>query len=399
MFVVVHAWLGFIGLTAPTLPWGDVIVVYNTWIQNAFEGYWVGINGPWVYPILALLPMLAARLFGQDLYGLGWLALTCCANAAVFAFLLYARSVKRYSSAELRCAAAWWWLAFLLLLGPVALGRIDTFTVAFVIIGLLIALAHPAIAGIFLAIATWIKVWPITLAIAVIITIKRRFRFAVAAATTAVTVLAVGLALGAGANIFSFVSQQTSRGLQVEAPVSTVWMWLAFFRLPGSKVYYESDILTFQVKGVGAELADFLTTPLLACAMLLLFLLGLYVMRTGASVQRVLPSLSLALVTALILFNKVGSPQFMLWLSAPLIAGILWQGKKFLPLAVIAGVLAALTQLIYPYLYDWLLSLEPWMLGVLTIRNLGECLLFVLAVRSLWRARQHAQPAVVGAIP
>ncbi|WP_188677419.1 glycosyltransferase 87 family protein [Subtercola lobariae] len=401
-FIVIHLWLGIMGLVGPGLPWGDVTIVYNDWIQHGLDGYWVGIDGPFVYPLLALVPMIAAMGFGSSLYGVGWLLLVVIANATVFAFILNSRATAEPSdevaiadrgqfTPNIRYLAAWWWLAFLLLLGPVALGRIDTFEVDLVIVGLLLAMRRPAIAGVLLALATWVKVWPAALIVAVVIAAKKRVAVAVGAAVTAIGVAIIGFLLGAGSNLFSFVSQQTGRGLQIEAPVSLPWMWMAYLRVPGSKVYYDQDILTFQVKGNGGSIADFLTTPMLAVAVAAVLVLGVYVVRSGASITRVLPSLSLALVTALIVFNKVGSPQFMLWISAPVILGIIWQGREFRQFAVIAAVLGALTQLIYPYLYDWLLSLDPLMLLVLTARNVLVVVLFALAVRSLFRARVRAK--------
>ncbi|RFA09639.1 hypothetical protein B7R54_10725 [Subtercola boreus] len=409
-FAAIHLWLGYVGLTAPTLPWGDVTVVYNTWIHNGLAGYWVGIDGPWVYPLLALAPMIAAMALGGSLYGTTWFLLVVIANGAVLAFILNSRATKVAPEAEpaqtalpngtpapdarptgfspnIRFVAAWWWLAALLLLGPVALGRIDTFEVALVIVGLLLAIRRPAVAGVLLAAATWVKVWPIAMVVAVMIATKRRWTVAIAAAATAAVIAGVGLALGAGANLFSFVTQQTGRGLQIEAPISTPFMWGAYLRLPGSVVYYDQDILTFQVKGAGGPIADVLTTPLLALAVLAILLIGVWVVRSGASVTEVLPPLALALVSALIVFNKVGSPQFMLWLTAPVILGIIWQGKRFRTFAIIAAVLALLTQIIYPYYYDWLISLNTFMLVTLSLRNLLVCVLFVLALRALVKTR------------
>ncbi|MDF2444545.1 MAG: hypothetical protein JWR01_2748 [Subtercola sp.] len=412
VFAAIHLWLGYVGLTAPTLPWGDVTVVYNTWIHNGFDGYWVGIDGPWVYPLLALAPMIAAMALGGPLYGTTWFLLVVIANGAVLAFILNSRATRTAPAADqtpnpalqpdgtsapdarpsgfspnIRFVAAWWWLAALLLLGPVALGRIDTFEVALVIVGLLLAIRRPAVAGVLLAAATWVKVWPIAMVVAVMIATKRRWTVAIAAAVTAAVIAGVGLALGAGANLVSFVTQQTGRGLQIEAPISTPFMWGAYLKLPGSVVYYDQDILTFQVKGAGGPIADVLTTPLLALAVLALLLIGTWVVRSGAAVAEVLPPLALALVAALIVFNKVGSPQFMLWLTAPVILGIIWQGKRFRTFAIISAVLALLTQVIYPYYYDWLISLNTFMLATLTVRNLLVCVLFVLAVRALVKTR------------
>ena len=107
----------------------------------------------------------------------------------------------------------------------------------------------------------------------------------------------------------------------------------------------------------------------------------------GAEFDRLFPPLLLALVVTLIAFNKVGSPQFMGWLAAPVIFGLLIRRAAWRAPALLVAVLAALTQLIYPYLYDWLLVAHPAMVLLLTLRNLLEFVLLGWAVREIWRAR------------
>ena len=45
------------------------------------------------------------------------------------------------------------------------------------------------------------------------------------------------------------MTDQTDRGLQLEAPVSAFYLWRAVARIPGSFIYYDRDLLTFQVAG------------------------------------------------------------------------------------------------------------------------------------------------------
>jgi hypothetical protein len=386
-FFLVHAWLGYLGLTNANLPFGDVTLVYRPWVENALTGNVVGITEPWVYPIVALLPMLAAMVLGPDLYAEGWLLVVVVTNASVLAFLL-SRGRPGGSGNRIRMRAAWWWIAFLLLLGPVALGRIDTMTVAIAMAGLLLAQTKPAVAGMLLAIATWIKVWPAALAAVVVIAIRKRAIAAIAAVGTGVVIAGIALLLGSGANLLGFVSQQTGRGLQIESPVSTIWMWLAYAN-PGSfRVYYDTQILTFQVTGPGSEAASAIMTPLMVVALAAVLLLGVFVVRTGARATHVLPPLSLAVVTALIVFNKVGSPQFVLWLAAPMVLGLVSTGRRFQVPAIVAAVIAGLTQILYPFAYNGLLYGDPITIGVLSARNLLMVALLVIAIRLVWQSRR-----------
>ncbi|WP_368499490.1 glycosyltransferase 87 family protein [Herbiconiux sp. A18JL235] len=388
VFLAVHLWLGYSGLTHPNLPFGDVTNVYRPWVEQSLEGYRLGIDGPWVYPLLAFVPMLASMVLGPDLYGVGWMLMVTLADAAVFAYLLTG-SRRTGSAGGRRIVAAWWWLLFLLLIGPVAVGRIDIFTVDLVIAGLLVIRNRPAVAGVLLALATWVKVWPAAVIAAAVIAMRTRLRVAVGAGVTLVAVAVAALAMGAGLNVFSFVTEQTGRGLQVEAPVSTIWMWLASAGT-GARAYYDFDILTFQVTGAGSDVAAMLMTPLLVVAVAVVLVFAVIVVRSGTPSTVVLPPLVLALVMALIVFNKVGSPQFMVWLSAPIILGIVTQGRRFFAPAVLAFVMGGLTQIIYPNGYDWLLGLDPLMIGVLTLRNGLSIVMLVLATVMLWRSRRTA---------
>ncbi len=125
--------------------------------------------------------------------------------------------------------------------------------------------------------------------------------------------------------------------------------------------------------------------PLLGAAVIAVLLIGIRAVRRGVPVTRILPELSLGLVAAFIAFNKVGSPQYVAWLAAPVILGLVYQGRGFRRPALLVAVTAGLTQLFYPYLYDHLLLAEPDMVLVLSLRNLLYFVLLGWAVAALWR--------------
>ncbi len=101
------------------------------------------------------------------------------------------------------------------------------------IAGCLWLVGRPWIASVLLAIATWIKVWPAALLAAAIIARAAPDRGASAGALiVSVAVIWAVVALGGGAHVFGFVSDQTDRGLQLEAPVSTFYLWRAVARHP-----------------------------------------------------------------------------------------------------------------------------------------------------------------------
>ncbi|MFM9644458.1 hypothetical protein ACKI1X_48590, partial [Streptomyces turgidiscabies] len=70
--------------------------------------------------------------------------------------------------------AAWFWLAFLVVLGPVGLYRLEAITVALAIVGCLWLVGRPWAAAMLLTAATWMKVWPAALLAAAVIALRRR---------------------------------------------------------------------------------------------------------------------------------------------------------------------------------------------------------------------------------
>lgn len=377
-FVVVHGWLIWLCLNAVGWPLGDVEGVYRPWAELSVSGgAIVGIDTPFVYPILALVPMLLALAFGSAGYAIVWLGLVTVLDATAFAVLLGTRTAP----SKRRVGAAWWWLAFLLLLGPIALARIDSVTVPLVIIAMLWLRTRPFWGVVLLTVATWVKVWPAAALAALFVVSPRRWRVALIAVLTSVAIVVIALILGSGLNVFSFVSQQTQRGIQIESPVGTFWMWLAALGVPGTTVYYDFDILTFQVSGPGTQVAALVMTPVLVLGAAVVLALGLLAHRRGAAIGTLLPPLVLALVLTMITINKVGSPQFISWIAAPIVLGLVVSGARWSTPAILGVVLAALTQLIYPYFYDGLLVPTVPMVLVLTLRNLLE---FVVLGWALW---------------
>jgi hypothetical protein len=379
---------------------GDVTSVYKFWVdQLVVNDFQVGIDSQWVYPIVAFVPMILSLAFGPTLYASTWLSLVMLLNIVAFGLLTGWGRTRTHN------AAAWWWVAFLLLLGPIALGRIDSVTVPLGMIGVLLLARHPRVAALVLTVATWIKIWPAALLAAIIITVRQRTTVLVTAITTSLLIIATALLMGSGSNVFSFVTQQTGRGLQIESPISTIWLWMARAGVPGTFVYYDQAILTFQVDGPGSDLAASVMTPLLAIAALAICALGFLAVRRGASTIELLPALALALVTAFIVFNKVGSPQFESWLAVPVVFGLVTQlqgGRSFRVPVILVLAIAALTQTVYPYLYGYLLAVNPIMLITITTRNLLLIAVLAWAVASivrLYRSAEHAEALDAPATP
>jgi hypothetical protein len=193
--------------------------------------------------------------------------------------------------------------------------------------------------------------------------------------------------LGGGEYLLSFVTQQTGRGLQIESGLGTFWMWDSLFHPEHTSIYYDGTILTYQLRGPGVEIAAAIATPLIGIAVAALLVIAVLATRRGVPAAELLPPLALAITTALIVFNKVGSPQFVTWLAVPIVLGLATRatghGMSFRVPAIIALAIAGLTQIMYPNFYQEVLQSNPVLLLVLSARNLLYVVLLVWAVVAL----------------
>ncbi|OII07413.1 hypothetical protein BIU96_18770 [Curtobacterium sp. MCBA15_008] len=390
-FLAVHALLWYLTTISANLPLGDVTITYKRWIETGHtDRFWVGIDSDWVYPILAIVPMAAAALGGVGSIGTGWLLLMIVLDAVACGFLWRFRG--------LGVRVVWWWLAFLLALGPIGLGRIDTVATVLALVGVAFVASRPAVASVLFTAGAWTKVWPAAL-VGVLLLLRRGHRRGVLAGALVLTALIVlvDVLYGGAAHLFSFVGQQTGRALQIEAPLATPFMWAAAFGVPGAAVYYDQQILTFEVSGAGTHAAAAVSTPLMAAVVVAGVLLALWAVRRGAHRTEAAPLLALLFVAALVATNKVGSPQYIGWFAVPIVWGLVAgrpSARRFLPIAVAALPMALLTQIVYPGFYDQVLTVQPWVLVVLTLRNALEVAVLVWSVVALVRLGLRAGPGV-----
>ncbi len=391
-FLTVHIAIAVAGWLFPSQPMGDVVLVYEPWSTAALSGGGiVGITEPWVYPQLALVPMLVAKVMSTPLiaalgaseaYLIAWAVLVTVLDAIAFAVLL------GRASSRPRRAAAWFSFLALLLLGPIAMYRIDAITVPLAVIGGLWLIRRPAAAAALLTIGAWIKIWPGALVLAAVVAVTSRMRILLTAAAVSAVVVSLLFLLGADTEIFGFLTEQTGRGLQIEAVAATPFLWFAISG--AARIEYSFDILTFQVSAQGADAVSAVLTPLMAVLVVIVTGIGGVKAARGASSARLFPPLALSLVTTLIVMNKVGSPQFQTWLIAPAILWFVFDRARAVGPAVLVLALCALTCLVYPLSYDALLRAELLPIIILTARNLLLIVLLAVGIRAVVRVPIHS---------
>ncbi|KAB1644532.1 MULTISPECIES: glycosyltransferase 87 family protein [unclassified Pseudoclavibacter] len=391
-FLVVHLWLALSGRHQYGAPFGDVTSVYHLWSFDAVRnGTWYGITDPWVYPALALVTMLLPLTLwastGLD-YTFSWLIMVTLLN--VVALGVFTEGFRN----ERRMRAAWWWAVYLLLLGPVALGRVDTVALALVVIALSLLEHRPAFAGLLLAVGTWVKVWPAAVLAAAVSSFwgrgRRMLRALIApgvaltgglAVVAAIASLVSGRGFADVANLLGFVGGQASRNLQIEAVGATAGLWRA--RSGDGAVVYNHEIYTNELISASSPVIATTVTVLMGIMVLAIALLAWRLQRVGVDRLQVFAWASLALVTTFIVCNKVGSPQFEAWLVAPvLLLAAVRPPRWWVPMAL-TSLIGVLTQVIYPSWYGYLLNLSAWMLWVITVRNLLLVALLIWAVVEL----------------
>lgn len=396
-FAAVHAWTAVVGIVLlRAQAFGDV-ELYRLWVLDGLRyGLWPVLDTAWVYPVGALAPIAAlAPWTGSPVgFAVAWAVLVTALNAGAVVVLL--RTTPHGTT------GAWWWLAATLALGPVAIGRLDGLVAPVTAIALALAARRPRVAAALITAAAWIKVAPGVVLLPLAATTRRWARDVVApAAVVSGAVVGVALLAGAGGRVGSFLGTQGARGLQVEAVAATP-VSLARWWNPGITAEYNRPLNTFEFAGVDTTAltrALDLALPLAVAALAWLTWRAarrdddgarpaLPAPATGAQPAEALLLGALALSLALIVVNKVGSPQYVSWLLPPVAVALAVAGWAPAWRAPAIGLLAVagLTQWLFPLDYvAFLWGLGP-VVAVAAVRNVLLVALLGWATVRLWRA-------------
>src|SRR4029453_3062168 len=175
---------------------------------------------------------------------------------------------------------------------------------------------------------------------------------------------------------FGFIRAEGERGMQLEAPMTPPGLWQAVLGAE-TYVYPNFVMVTMEIRGSLADVVGSLMNPLLAVSLLVITGFMVLAVRNGADRTDLLMTGSLALVAAMIVFNKVGSPQFMIWLVSIVAVGVAVRGAEWAVPAGMMVVISILTTLVFPILYPQLyISLNPGVALLLTVRNILVVVLF-----------------------
>lgn len=331
-------------------------------------------------PVVWLLQVPRLAGGGENGYLVAFGALMLAIDAA-FCLLLWRWGGRRGGTAVL-C-----WVAFTTLLGPVCWLRFDMVPAVCAGVAVLaLWRGRPAAAGTAVAVGAAAKLWPVLLAPSIAVRRGDRGR---AAAGVLGTLAVLGLASLAWAGWDRLVSPlrwQSGRGLQIESVWATPAMIARLFD-PSRQTVGQGAYHSIEITGPGTSALASASTVAMAAGVALIAVLHLLAYRRPPRTAEDAAALAALLMTLvvgiMIVSNKAFSPQYILWLGGPLAALVALReppaGGGPVPAAVrralAAGglVLAGLTQVVFPLLYDplWLPDqpLRPVATAALALRN------------------------------
>jgi hypothetical protein len=370
---------------------GDVYY-YHRKIVGLFE---VGLPGTlmeYPTPVVWILTLPYGLGLGNGVAYLVAFMAFMLALDAVFTYAVWRSGGRRHD------AAVDFWLLFVFLVGPLSYVRFDMIPAVLAGGALLAARARPWVAGALTGLGAAIKLWP-ALLIPVLLADKERGK------PTAIGFVVVGFGLalislitGGLTRLFSPLTWQSGRGLQIESIWATPLMLLRMVR-PEQWVVEISRYQAYEIFGAGVGLWQTVSNVATVLGLVTIVVLWVRAYRMPGGVTPVAVALVvLATVTVVIITNKTLSPQYLLWIGGPIAALLLLRGgatpdlRRWIVRIGVAGlVLAGLTQLVYPLLYDGYLGFTNTaglVIATLVTAVRNVCLLVFTVVCLLvsWRA-------------
>ena len=332
---------------------GDVYL-YATWAALLVTGHYPVGDPYWQYPPGAgLLFALSAVTPPDPVHG--FVALAVIADTAILALLLYGTRQQHLAP------NTWWWGPWMWIIGGIAVGpimvaRFDLFPTVFAVAAI-VFVARPWLSGIASGLGGLLKVWPVLL-----LAIIPRRRLLIAAVTAALT-MGIGLAVFAhwAPGSTSFMGEQKDRGLQAESTAALPY-------LLGGLIGIDPRIVlrfgSFEVTAPGAATIGLVVTLLGLAAMA-----GIGLLRLLGRLEHVAPGdVGLALVLVSVATSRVFSPQYTIWLVGVAVAAGLDPTSRTRRVTLLLIAMAAVTQVVFPWLYGSLLHNGWWAIAPHALR-------------------------------
>lgn len=364
-FLILLVWLNFSAFDIRIHP--DV-ELYLEYADFMFEG-----NLPYrdfivEYPPLSLLFLLIPRLFSANLAGYA-----DAFAVLIFAFallgLFFTSRLSRKLELNHFATLGIYTLAFFLI-GDIAINRFDVIPAVLSLGAVCYYLENkPRAAWFMLALGVLVKLYPAIIApIFAIGHIRRReFRPLIKGmAVFCITGLAVTLPffIASPEGFWRFIDFHSGRGLQIESSYASLLMLGDMLGLTGVEVVY-----TYSSVDLKAAASDFLVAASTFITLAAVFACYCFYCRSffkGKDENVNLISYMIGALALLLVTSKIFSTQFVIWLY-PFIP--LLGNRMRHPAWIIFGIIALLTQYIFPYNYGELVDLRQPAVIFLILRN------------------------------
>ena len=349
---------------------------------------------PWPAVALLDLPRLLGAQGGTQ-YHLSLVALFIAIDAA-FAWCLWRAGGNRMT----RGMALW--LLVGPALGPLVVARFDSLAGALLGVALLaLSASRPAGAGALAALGCGIKLFPAVGLPALLLPGGPRQRLIALAgiALTGIALAAASVAAAGMDRLWSPLAFQGQRGLQVEAFAALPFLWARHFN-PGTWEASLGACRCYELHGPGVELAMQLASAglLIGAAGLAFLYWRAFRAPAAARTAALAARLTVLALIVLIATNKVFSPQYLIWLAAPLavLALLAEDGLPRTDFALLIAACALTHLLVLPLNYASLVRVEEskaWVLAVLLARDAVILVLGARLAARIWRDTLEPDPA------
>ena len=339
---------------------GDV-ELYQFWSLGLIQRIFPINDSMWQYPPLAgFVFTIPQYIFGNSnigfIFTMIFFDFLILLTILKFGLSLYKRKIAVSLNGF---AGAWFWVIWPILMGPLLLTRFDLVPTWFAILGL-IAIYEKRIklAGFLITVGSLLKLWPILILSILDRKILSKIVFPIVISSVLVLIFIEFISVGS----FSFLENQTSRGLQVESVAAVIFV---IFKLWGANVEYPFRFGSLEVEAVFAnEIALILNLSTLIF-FLIIFTLNIKEKLNSLNVFEK----SLIVIIFAIGLSRVFSPQFWIWIGGISALVILFKDTKLKKVILILSSSALLTQILYPALYVGLLNgdLFPSLIQILRI--------------------------------
>lgn len=316
----------------------------------------------------------------------------------LFALALWRSSGRRHTR------VADFWVLFVFLIGPLSYLRFDILPAVLAGGALLAARRRPWVTGALTGLGAAVKLWPALLIGPFLAHRPSRRPVGWAFVGVGFGLAALSLVLGGFARLVSPLTWQSDRGLQIESIWATPLM-LARAARPSGWLVDISKYQAYEIFGPGVAPLLVLSTVATVLGLAAIVALVVRAYRHPAPSAVAVGLAVLATVAIMTITNKTLSPQYLLWLGGPMAALLLLRADdtpaERAAIGRLAGqllVLALLTHLVYPLLYDGFLGRKghAWIVVSTLVTAARNAFLVVFTVEA-WRLawRRLARPSVI----